>query len=95
MPTIKIIHDSIYRSPHSETQWTYIDDNPLALIRELQDLYLLGVERDMHDMISTLQIWQQKEYKDIIPSGPSLEVQDWAGFNDFVRRASGDDSTAM
>ena len=64
-------------------------------MRELQDLYWLGVERDLQDIICTLLVWEQQDYKDAIPSGPKLEAIEWTGFEEFVRRATGEDSPAM
>jgi len=91
----RAMHNSIWRQPQPETKWTYIDDNPLALVRELQNLYWFGVERDLNDIIRALQIWDKQEYNNAIPPAPSLEAEDWVGFDDFLRRATGGHCTGM
>jgi hypothetical protein len=95
MPRIKVSQKSSWGPPHTETQWTYISNSPLTLLRELHDLYWLGVERDLQDIISTLQIWQQQDYKVLIPTDSSPDTQEYVGFKEFVRRASGDASSEM
>lgn len=95
MPGFRAIRNSIWRQPQPQSQWTYIDDSPLTLVRELQDLYWLGVERDLNDIIRALQIWDKQEYNNAIPPAPSLKAEDWVGFDDFLRRATGEHSTGM
>jgi hypothetical protein len=95
MPAFRAIRNSIWRQPQPQSQWTYIDDSPLTLVQELQDLYWLGIERDLNDIIRALQIWDKEEYNNAIPPAPSLEAEDWVGFDDFLRRATGERSIGM
>jgi hypothetical protein len=95
MPRFGAFGNSIWRQHQPQTQWTYIDDSPLTLVRELQDLYWFGVERDLNDIIRALQIWDKQAYNNAIPPAPSLEAEDWVGFDDFLRRATGERSTGM
>jgi hypothetical protein len=95
MSGFEALRNSIRRRPPTKSQWAYVDNSPSTLVRELQDLYWLGVERDLNDVIRTLQIWDEKECENAIPPAPSLKAEDWVGFDDFVRRATGEHSTGM
>jgi hypothetical protein len=88
MIPLKLIRGSIRKRPNPETQWTFLDRNPLTLLRELTELYWVGVERDLQDIMRALQLWKQQEYISVPPLGQTTETENWVGSSAFVKRAT-------
>ena len=92
MIPLKLIRGFIRKRPDSETQWTFLDRNPLTLLQELTELYWVGVERDLQDIMRALQLWKQQEYISVTTLGQTTEIENWVGSSAFVRRATRKDS---
>jgi hypothetical protein len=48
-----------------DTSWEFIGSGKAHLFQELEDLYWVGIELELENIVRTLRIWQQPEYADI------------------------------
>src|SRR5262249_8840581 len=83
------------RFQRDRTDWRQLGRGPDALLRQLDSLYWTGVERDLHDILRTLQAWSQARYDAVAPPPLSPLPEDWLGFASFVNRATKEDPTGL
>lgn len=59
--------------------------NPEITIRQLCKLYWAGIERDLDEILRTLNMWEDAA----TPPSARVQPEDWVGLEAFCRRATG------
>ena len=74
-----------------KTEWTEVSPkgSPKTCLVMLNRLYWRGVDRDLDEILHTLNWWRH----DAVPTADSTDPMDWLGFEAFVKRATGSESS--
>lgn len=72
-------------SVSNKAAWKSVASNSETLLWQMNRLYWYGIERDLDEILRTLNFWQD----DARPPDANMNPADWLGFEAFARRATG------
>ncbi|KAL8301240.1 hypothetical protein RB597_001919 [Gaeumannomyces tritici] len=90
MPSAASASTRLPLTPGQKFRWqNSVSASHDLLVQSLSRLYWLGIDRDLDEILRTLNMWGDTPE----PAAADLEPRDWLGFEAFVKRATGAKST--